>query len=412
VSAARAEPAHAEPLAEAPAGLWTPTYALLCLSMFFITGHQGLLTPTLPLYVHSLGGSSALIGLLLVLFAVVSVASRPLVGHWSDTRGVVGVLLLGILILAVTGLAHLIPLLWLIAIFGTIRGLGWAAVNTAANTMLAMLAPATRRAEASSYFNIAANAAHGILPAVALTLIAMPQAGFSAVFVLCAALPLLTAPMVLAMRHKIEPGAAVTVSSAPSSGRLTFFDRRVLLPTFLLATVTMTHPASQAFLPLYALERGIPDVSWYYLTNTATGILTLALLGRVFDRVGRAPSIMAGFALCTMGQGLLLVAGSLSTLLCAAVVISVGQAAITSSTMALAIALADPRQRGLAFGTYTSAFSLGQGIGAMLLGLIAQLGGYSAMYVAAILIALTGLGVTAARWSAIGRGAPRRLAAA
>jgi MFS family permease len=191
-----------------------------------------------------------------------------------------------------------------------------------------------------------------------------------------------------------------------------FFDRRVALPTLLLATVTMTHPASQSFLPLYALERGIPDVSWYYLTNTASGILTLALLGRVFDRVGRAPSIMAGFALCTLGQGLLLVAGSLSILLCAAVVISVGQAAITSSTSALAISLADPRQRGLALGTYTSAFSLGQGIGALLLGLIAQVGGYSAMYVAAVLIALTGLGVTAARWSAIGRSAPRRLAAA
>jgi MFS family permease len=326
----------------------------------------------------------------------------------------VGVLLLGTLILAVTGLAQLIPLIWLLAIVGTIRGLGWAAVNTAANTIVAMLAPTTRRAEASSYFNIFANAAHGIFPAVAVALIATPQAGFPAVFVLCAALPLLAAPMVLAMQHKIEPGAPATTPSAPApaSSRFAFFDRRVLLPTFLLASVTMTHPASQSFLPLYALERGIPDVSWYYLTNTATGILTLSLLGRVFDRVGRAPSILAGFALCTIGQGLLLVAGGLSTLLCAAVVLSIGQAAITSSTMALAMALADPRQRGLAFGTYTAAFSLGQGTGALLLGVIAQFGGYSAMYVAAILIALAGLGVTAAIWSAIGNSTPRRLAAA
>src|SRR5262249_195834 len=116
VSTASAEPAPAEPVAEAPTALWTPAYVLLCLSFFFMTGNGSLLTPTLPLYFHSVGGSSAFIGLLLVLFAVVSVGSRPIIGHWSDTRGVVGVLLLGILILAVAGLAYLIPLLWLLAI--------------------------------------------------------------------------------------------------------------------------------------------------------------------------------------------------------------------------------------------------------------------------------------------------------
>jgi MFS family permease len=215
VPAARAEPAPAEPLAEAPSALWTPTYVLLCLSFFFMTGHGSLLTPTLPLYVHSLGGSSALIGLLLVLFAIVSVASRPIIGHWSDTRGVVGVLLLGILILAVTGLAHLVPLLWLLAIVSIVRGLGLAAMNTAASTMMAMLAPPTRRAEASSYFNIFANAAHGILPAVALSLLAMPQAGFPAVCVLCAALPLLAVPMVLIIRPKMEPERAAPARPRP-----------------------------------------------------------------------------------------------------------------------------------------------------------------------------------------------------
>src|SRR5262249_41046755 len=181
---------------------------------------------------------------------VVSVGSRPIIGHWSDTRGVVGVLLLGILILAVAGLAYLIPLLWLLAIVSIVRGLGWAAMNTAASTMMATLAPPTRRAEASSYFNISANAAHGILPAVALTLIALPQAGFPAVFVLCAALPLLAAPMVLAMQRKLEPHAAAAAPTAPPRSRFVFFDRRVALPTLLLATVTMTHPASQSFLPL------------------------------------------------------------------------------------------------------------------------------------------------------------------
>jgi len=392
----------------APATLWTPTYRMLCASIFLIAAHQALLTPAVPLYVHALGGSTALIGVLLVLFHIVSVASRPIVGHWADTRSVPGVLALGGLILCVTGLGHLVPIIAVLAVFGTARGLGWAAVNTSSNALVAHVAPPTRRAETSSYFNLFQNSAHGVFPALAVWLIGVPEAGFNAVFLLCAALPLAAAGLALNMQSRVGTLVART-TPAPEErpvGRARIYDRRVLLATFLLACVMWTSPATQSFLPLHAQERGVFDVGWYYLANVVAGIAAYALLGRLFDRIGRSVTIAVGFLLCTLGIVLLLALSSVWMLLLAGVLIGLGSAVVASNTMALAIERADPRQRGVAFGTYTAAYSLGQGIGALLLGFIAELGGFPAMYGAATAMSALGLVLTLGRWSSI-NGRPR-----
>ena len=121
--------------------LWTRGYLLLCLSMGLAYVHEGLLVPTIPLYVQSLTGSTAIVGLVLGLFSLLGFTIRPFLGQLADRANPRFVFLLGTLCLSVCDLAFVIPVFGLICIVSAVRGAGWAGVNTGGNTVLASWRP-------------------------------------------------------------------------------------------------------------------------------------------------------------------------------------------------------------------------------------------------------------------------------
>ncbi|MBI4494645.1 MAG: MFS transporter [Chloroflexi bacterium] len=396
------------------ARLWSPTFTLLCGSMLLGYAGSALLVPAVPLYINALGGSAAVIGLVLAAYSLASLASRPLVGRWSDTWSPSGVHGVGALVLAGAAFGHLIPLIPVLALVGAVRGLGWGALNTGAYTLLADVAPATRRAEASAYFNLFQTVPHTLVPAVAVWLIGVPGAGFGATFLLAGTLPLLAAGVAAALsRRMARPERRPIERPAGARGLLRAFaisDRVVLLATALSACAAMTFPPVVAFLPLAAQARGIEGVEWYYVANAAAGISSRLFLGRLADRVGHAVTNAVAFLLCLAGLLLLLVAPNLALLALGGAVFALGLAGTLTSTLALVIERADPRHRGAAMGTYTASFPVGQSIGAALSGLAIEVDGYGAMYLGAMAVAAMAVLITVANWRALGseqRGARR-----
>lgn len=87
----------------------TRRFSFLCLAQFLGYSHNAMLTPTLPLYITHLGGSSFLVGLTLAAFSVTSVLLRPSIGHWADSWSDAGIMVLGVLLLGLSVLLWLIP---------------------------------------------------------------------------------------------------------------------------------------------------------------------------------------------------------------------------------------------------------------------------------------------------------------
>src|SRR5437764_81049 len=150
--------------------LWTRSFVLVCVSTLAFYGSNYLVVPLLPLYVKEAGGSTFVAGLIFGAFSVTSFLVRPLLGKLTDTWSIGGVLLLGSLLLSGCGLAFLVPALWLAFIVNAVRGVGWAAVNTASSTAVAMAAPASRRGEASGSYSVATTIASSLAPALSLGL--------------------------------------------------------------------------------------------------------------------------------------------------------------------------------------------------------------------------------------------------
>lgn len=376
--------------------IWTPTYVGVCAVIFLAYIHNGILTPTIPLYIREFGGSAFMAGLILAIFSVFSFGIRPFTGQWADRKSVLGVFGVGTLLLGVTGFAILIPILWLLPLINAVRGIGWALVNTGGTTLVARIAPTAHRGEASSYYTLFSTGASILSPALALWLLDFSAFNFNVIFLISGGCGLAALTIVYIIpRHAAQSPEASSHQDQPRGRHalLDLYDYRILYPTFLLACLMVAQPAAMAFLPLYTQDIGISAgaVTWYYIVSGVASIGIRFALGSISDRLGREFSIVMGYLSSILGILLLIVAFNVELILVAGIFYGVGQAVSTPAMMAMAIDRADPSRPGAAMATYTSAYQLGLGIGAVLSGTLIELAGYKAMYLGAICTITMGL---------------------
>ena len=148
-----------------------------------------------------------------------------------------------------------------------------------------------------------------------------------------------------------------------------------------------TQPAAAIFIPLVAIERGIPVESLmvYYLGYGLVGITARGLFGGLSDRIGRGLIISFGTTTTVVALVITSQAGDIILLTLGGVLFGLGSAAFAPSVMALAIDVAPPERRGAAMATYSMAFQLAQGLGGLLGGILIDTVGYQAMYLTMIL---------------------------
>ena len=382
--------------------IWTRAFALLCLAQLLGYAHNSLLTPTIPLYVTHLGGSPFVVGLVLAAFAATSVFFRPVIGFWADTWSEAGVLTSGCLVMGVSLLLFFIPVAGFAMVPNALRGIGWAALNTGGYALLALAAPARRRGEASGYYSGVQASASILFPAVALWLIETPGGGFGSVIVLSAVLALAAGILGLALGRDASKDGTGQSSDWPSKPRFNPFaavEREVLLPAKLLFCLNLTYPAASGFLVLYAKTIGIENVGWYFVVSGSTSLLARPLLGRLGDKIGYGPSLASGFVLEISALLLVPAASGLTLLLCSGVLFALGNAIGSSTTLALAIQRAHPQRRGRAMASFSVAYPLAAGVGALLMGAVVDIAGYLGMYLMAGSLGAAGLLVLTANWS-------------
>src|SRR5581483_12195933 len=105
---------------------------------------------------------------------------------------------------------------------------GWAALNTAGGTLLAHIAPPTRRAEAAGYLTMFQSAAQAVSSPLALWIVGLGAANFNPVFLLAVVTGLGGALLGKGMREPVQRPARSL--AAPGLRRFaSMLDRDVLL---------------------------------------------------------------------------------------------------------------------------------------------------------------------------------------
>ncbi|HZT05600.1 MAG TPA: MFS transporter [Chloroflexota bacterium] len=389
----------------APPRLWTRGFTLLCIVTILCYASHQLVTVVLPLFVQQLGGSPIIAGLVFSSFSATSFVLRPLLGHLNDRWSVRGTLLGGAAILGGLGASFTIPSLWVAFLANAIRGVGWGAFSTSASTAVALIAPSTRRGEASGYFSVATTIASAIAPALGLTLLS-GTGQFPPVFAL-AGLAGLAAAFAIVLMPTIGTGASSLRGALKlPRGRVSldsFVDRPVLLASALLVCVTLSSPVTTAFVPLHARAVGVTNIGLYYVASGLTAVVARLMLGRTLDRRSRGVWIGAGYGVAIVAFAVFTQARTIEYFLVAAVLNAFAMSMTQPTLMALAMDRAERGRMGRAMATYSMFYRVGEGLGAPIAGTMIVAFGYSGMYIAAMGFAAVGLVVIALNWGSLGR---------
>ena len=384
--------------------IWTRAFALLCLAEFLGYAQHFILQPTFPLYITHLGGSPFIVGLVIASFGVTSVISRPIIGYWADRWSVTGVMILGLFTQTFANLICFIPYSGATMLANGVRGIGWSGMNTGGYTLLATAAPVDRRGEASGYYGGVQSTATILFPAVALWIIEAPYGGFNAVFLVAMTLVLIGAAAAYFLSRQVPAHRSrsdVEASTTWWREIINVFDRHILLAALLLFTLNLSLPALSSFVVLYAKQIGIGQFGWYYVVIGITSTLARPLLGRLSDKIGCGRSLLVAFGFETAALLMMPTVKSLVGIMIAGAIWYVGSAISGTRILALAMERAPVERRGRAMASFSVAFPLSNGTGALLNGIVVDVAGYAWMYFTAAVLCSVGFALTAKNWSSL-----------
>jgi MFS family permease len=363
--------------------IWTKTFILLCAAQLLGYAQHFMLAPVLPLYVTQLGGSPVVVGIVLACFAVTSVIVRPLVGHWADRWSEAGVMISGLCFQAVSIFFCFIPFVPFTALANGLRGIGWGGLNTGGYTLLARIAPESRRGAASGLYSGVQSSAQIFFPPIALWLLYASFGGYRAVFLVTAIFSIAGAVTGLMLAPAVARPVQVHVRNEGTRWWreiFRFIEPAILLPSILLLWLNISLPAITNFIILYAKEMGIGNFAAYFIAIGATSMLGRPLLGRLSDKIGRARSVATGFSLQVLGLFSFTVVSDLIGIIVCGVLYMLGNAIGSSTTLALAVERADPQRRGKQMATFSVAYPLSYGLGSLITGSAVELAGYVGMF--------------------------------
>jgi MFS family permease len=333
----------------------------------------GSVLPVLPRYVHGpLGSTDLAVGIVIGSYAVTGLLLRPVAGRLADTRGRRPTVLLGALLVSLSGLLYLPHLGIGGLIFARlVLGAGEGSLYTAGSAWIVDLAPPQRRGRILGLYGLAVWGGLSVGPLLGEVL--LNASGYEAVWICAAVLPLLGAVIAIRVPDPFQPLAHAEPHPliAPEAVR----------PGFAVGLASVGYATLAAFIVLLLEYRGVGHGATVFAAFAAMIVLARLLAGHLPDRHGPAP--VAVGAVLIEAAGLLAIA--LSHSLVAAIVggmaMGGGFSLLNPSLMLIAVGGVSEAARGATMGTYTAFFDAGVGIGAPLAGLAAALTGYEGAFI-------------------------------
>lgn len=378
--------------------LLTPAFLAVSLASLAYFIADGITIPILQTFVVGpLGGDRVAVGIAYGAFSLTALILRPLAGSFSDRRGRRPLIVGGAALFAVGVLGHLVATtIPILLVMRLVMGAGEAFVFVGLLSAVSDLAPEGRRGEAISYFSLSLYLGVAIGPFIGEALLGEDR--FAAVWIASAVMA--GVAVLFGLRAPETRPAAVHApgasSAVPLRGWRSIIHPGGILPGLVLLASTTGMGGFFAFGKLYADSLGMDGAGPVFATLAVIVITFRSLMPWMPDRLGarRAASI----ALTFNAAGMVIIglwtdpAGFYT----GTAVFAFGVCFAFPALSTLTTLSVPPGERGAALGTFSAFLDLGFGAAPVLLGLVAQAAGFSAVFVASAAVAASGLLLLAA----------------
>ncbi len=367
--------------------LYTRSFVLLCMANLLMGTGFYFLIPTLPVFiVDVMDAGPEKVGYIIAVFTLSAMIIRPLTGYLLDGYGrkwiYLGAFLLFTAMLGFYTIA--ITFAWLMAL-RFLHGFTWGAATTSSSTIVVDVVPANRRGEGIGIYGLSFTLAMAIGPGVAMAVLG--DGNYNRMFL--SSMAIAFAGLLLVLLVKFPKYEKPLASQKLNLSR--FIEPSTLPMAMIQLLFGLTYGGLMSFITLYAkeYELGQPGI---FFAVFAVGIAGSRLVsGRIFDRKGPAILMLAGLIAGAGGFLSLGLMADFTGFMLAAILVGICMGVVMPSLQTMANNVVNAQRRGAANATFITAFDIGIGGGAMLLGMVAELSSYKGMFLvsSAILVVST-----------------------
>ena len=340
---------------------------MLCTSSLLFFASFNMWIPELPEYLTSLGGAEYK-GLIISLFTVTAMLSRPFSGKLADKIGRVPVIMVGSIVCFFCSLVY--PILSSVAGFLMLRlvhgfSTGFTPTGTAA--YLSDIIPAKRRGEAMGLLGTAGSLGMAGGPAIGGTL--ANNLGLDAVFYCSSAFALVSVLILIGIKETLKEKHAFGIGLLKVK-KEDLFEPRVLAPCLVMVFLCYSYGASFTLIPDFGQFVGIKNKGLLFTYMTVASLVVRLIGGKASDRWGRRPVLVvcATFIILSM-----LIIGFSETslqLIVGVALYGLAQGATSPTLIAWATDLSDVHFKGRGVASVYIFMEFGIGLGAFASGLI------------------------------------------
>ena len=347
----------------------SPFLALVLAGFLARFGYQMARSPVLPRFAQDLGATPELIGVIVAASTVTGVVIKLPAGALSDVLGRKRMMLLGCVFFAAP--PFLYPFVHSPGALLELRflhGLATAIFSPVASAFVADLSQ-RGRGEKLGWFAASGDLGSTLGPLIG-GLLLFYTASYPTTYLVVGVLGFL--PLLIVLRLPEEAPRAIGSAQFWSGIAEVLRSRSVLVASTLEAALYVGYGAFLGFFPTYGREIGLNDAEIALVMGAQLGTTMLAkpLSGRLSDRLGRKPMILAGLLLSAATLPLIPRFASLWFLFPVSALFGLGVAVVTPSTTALVADLVRAGRMGSAMGVFGTIWDSGEAAGPILAGVL------------------------------------------
>jgi len=353
------------------------SFTVLCtIGVFCFISYNMVRMPVLALFAESLGASPERIGLIVSVSTLTGVFLKLPSGALSDIYGRRMLLRIGVIAFGVPPFFY--PLISDLNVLTLLRLFHGLATAIFAPSALATVAELYRERRGAAMGTYTACTQSGALLGPFIGGYLAYAAGFSSAFLMagffgCAAIVMFYSLHLSPPPPRLHEKGAAAIGAEMWKGFTSVARNRTVLITSLMDAAKMiANGALMAFLPLYGVSVGLnaAEVGLLFTIQALTSFLSKPIMGRVSDRVGRQPLIMAGLLICAATFVCIPHVTQLAVLLMLSAGFGFGEAVVTSSSSAFVADSSEFKTLGAGMGMQGTIGDIGHASGPLLAGVL------------------------------------------
>jgi len=326
-----------------------------------------MLLPELSGFLERLGGGEYK-GLIIALFTLTAMISRPFSGKLADKIGRVPVIMVGSVVCFICSLIY--PILTTVAGFMLLRlvhgfSTGFTPTGTAA--YMSDVIPAARRGEAMGMLGTFGSLGMAAGPALGGML--ANRLSLNAVFYCASALGMLSIVILLGIRETLHSRERFRFSMLKVQ-KEDLFEPRVLAPCIVMLCLGFSYGTVFTLIPDFGEEVEIRNKGLLFTYMTVSALIVRLIGGRASDRWGRKPVLRVASIFVATAMAIMAFADSPLQLILGMTLYGLAHGTTSPTLIAWATDLSNPVHKGRGVASVYIFMEFGIGMGALASGLI------------------------------------------